>query len=331
MFNNRDFIKDYQKMLRSSRATVGCMNVSTMVGRCQLGGALSRDGWLITYDGGRLVEIQSPYGFTSFRLNGASFGLRETYQIGDSNEYFVWDARSLTLYIKKKEWATEKIYVKGGYVLNEAIGDEKKISEQDKSQKENQEMKKLIKDLQQKVSTVDSLYSKINQLESMVKSTPKLDIKDYVEQSVLDKIYGLQENPNQTVATCCVCLENVKIVSIKCKHELCNNCIGSLKNNLCPICRQPIERISTRKPIAVFTKINLNAIGVFYLPPMNNGLTCTEHEVFTGIAKNPEELRKFLSVCDRITKESYLVVQNGNILDEWKKFNAVKELKFVEI
>jgi hypothetical protein len=217
-------------------------------------------------------------------------------------------------------------------VLNSTDEDNRMREQLESYRAENQELKKLIGNLQEKVSIIDSLCFKMNELNDVVKKNPVINIEDYIEQSLLNKIHKLQEKTDKNTGTCCVCLEeDLNIVPIKCKHELCNNCVVSLRNNSCPICRQTIERISIRKSIAVFTKINLNAIGVFYLPPIIEDSKCTEHDVFTNITNNADELRRLLSVCDQISSKSYLVVQNGNVLDQWKKFNAVKELKFVDL
>lgn len=43
---------------------------------------------------------------------------------------------------------------------------------------------------------------------------------------------------------CCVCYEHNKIKIIDCLHKICENCylrMIEIKNNKCPICRNPLE------------------------------------------------------------------------------------------
>ena len=44
------------------------------------------------------------------------------------------------------------------------------------------------------------------------------------------------------------CLEECKLIEIRCNHKFCENCITewSNKNNSCPICRSPINLVNQK-------------------------------------------------------------------------------------
>jgi len=45
---------------------------------------------------------------------------------------------------------------------------------------------------------------------------------------------------------CCVCLEDKKCLSLKCKHPLCNECYNKLIQKLCPLCRREIVLLQSK-------------------------------------------------------------------------------------
>jgi hypothetical protein len=188
-------------------------------------------------------------------------------------------------------------------------------------------------------SEIASLKSRIVKLENMIKNLTapkKLNLLDYISEDLFNRIKQIQEDsylaykPRIDEVMCCVCLEeSIKIVPLKCCHELCKSCYEKLKCNSCPICRRPLEIKTIHKLIAVFTKINQNDLAIFYLPPIKNDEGWIEHDMFQNIGDDKNELRRFLTVCNQINEELYSVVINGDILNEWTRFNVVRNLKII--
>jgi archaellum component FlaC len=183
------------------------------------------------------------------------------------------------------------------------------------------ELRKLSDDYQSSLETIEVLQTEINEL----KLNTVYSIQDYVDQSILDKIYQLQNKSDKLDCyTCCSCLEEVnQIIPLKCIHELCKNCYQKSEDKVCIVCQKPFETVTIHKLIAVITKINLNNIGIFYLPPINY----SDYEMFNIGNKN--DVQRFLSACQNINDQHYSVVVNGNILDDWHKFNVVRKLDII--
>jgi hypothetical protein len=198
-----------------------------------------------------------------------------------------------------------------------------------------------LKDVEQQKSTLESIIKDMeNEIVELRKNVgPKpLDIKNYIDQSLLDKIHKLQEQSYRidhngvSDVMCCVCLEeDIKIVPLKCAHELCDSCFEKVKEQPCPICRNPMEITTIHKLIAVVTKINQTDMAIFYLPPIYDNDKWIEYDVFVNLAGNKDEIRRFLTVCNRINEECYSVVVNGDVLNPWKKFNVVRCLDIIVV
>jgi len=60
-----------------------------------------------------------------------------------------------------------------------------------------------------------------------------------------------------TKEECCVCFEEKRLINIKCKHPLCNDCYKKLINNLCPLCRQNIILIKSKFKILLNSSIEV--------------------------------------------------------------------------
>jgi predicted nuclease with TOPRIM domain len=200
-------------------------------------------------------------------------------------------------------------------------------------EKERLDFDSNLKDVQQKNTLLQSTIKNLEQEISILKKNSLyLNIKNYIDQSLLNKIENLQKLCTTDMTTCCACLEDTtEIVPLKCEHELCNKCYEQLKDQSCPICESALEIKKVQILIAVMTKINLKDLVIFYLPPINNGDGLIDYDVFQNIADDKNELRRFLTVCNRINKESYHVVLNGDILDCWMKFNVVRNLKIISV
>jgi len=71
--------------------------------------------------------------------------------------------------------------------------------------------------------------------------------------AIIDEENQLENSPTSTISEllCRICYEENELITLKCKHQLCKQCLASLKKHECPFCRENITvtlKPSIRKP-----------------------------------------------------------------------------------
>jgi hypothetical protein len=73
------------------------------------------------------------------------------------------------------------------------------------------------------------------------------NIEDYIEESYQEPVpdsFPLEIEPD---TECSICQECSDLLSLGCRHIVCNSCIRKLSQKICPQCREPITMRLVRK------------------------------------------------------------------------------------
>lgn len=171
------------------------------------------------------------------------------------------------------------------------------------------------------INTLEIIHSSIN---------PKILKKISNNQQYA---YNIDKTGMENVE-CYICFEeNINLVTIKCTHSLCIKCYNKLleQNYLnCPICRQKMVIITVHKLYVIFTQINHIGIGILYLPPIyiEDEKIWKDHEIFSDILHDTKQIANFISVCERINLEKYVIVlPNKQVKKFFESFHSRNKSK----
>jgi len=56
---------------------------------------------------------------------------------------------------------------------------------------------------------------------------------------------------------CCICLEELNVCKLHCKHFLCLHCMINIKKNLCPLCQSDFVKYLPRKIQEIVSSNNI--------------------------------------------------------------------------
>lgn len=179
--------------------------------------------------------------------------------------------------------------------------------------------------------------------------TPIELIKSTIDPKLLDKISELQTQAYSYDRTgieqteCCICLEeNLKLVPLICKHQLCVECHKKLikaQFTTCPICRESLLPVVIHKLYAIMTLINLHSIGILYIPLIYDEKNdkWKDHDYFKYL--NPTStnvpMRQFAEIIHQLNNEKYVVILNNpKYLISWLekcRMEPIKQMHIIKI
>jgi len=153
----------------------------------------------------------------------------------------------------------------------------------------------------------------------MINDTDELKwITSLINQDILTTISKRQQilyNCQNLNLECCVCLEaGMKLVPLKCEHQLCSICydymIEHSKFN-CPLCRSMMKLISDYKLYAImvsFDQQEKSYLGIIYQPPIyvEDDDRWIEYNLLEY--KNRNFPKQIINIWNRLVKEKYRVV-----------------------